>query len=94
MSSQRFSLPTLQIPRSITLLALLVVTSLAHAQEKVLASFSGTGNGSRPQCRLVMDSHGNLYGSTPGGGDVNGGLVFALGPNGLGGWNEKNDLQL
>jgi uncharacterized repeat protein (TIGR03803 family) len=89
MSSQRFSLPTLQIPRSITLLALLLAASLAHAQEKVLASFSGTGNGSRPQCRLVMDAHGNLYGTTPGGGDVGGGLVFALGPNGHGGWNEK-----
>ncbi len=89
MSSQRFSLPTLRVPRSITVLALLVVASLAHAQEKVLASFSGTGNGSKPQCRLVMDAHGNLYGTTPGGGDVGGGLVFALGPNGHGGWNEK-----
>ncbi len=89
MSTRRFSLPAFRIPQSIVIFSLLVAASLAHAQEKVLASFSGTGNGSRPQCRLVIDSHGNLYGTTPTGGDVNGGLVFALGPNSHGGWNEK-----
>jgi uncharacterized repeat protein (TIGR03803 family) len=89
MSSPRSSFPIPRIPHSIAVLALLVTASVAHAQEKVLASFSGTNNGSQPHCILVMDAHGNLYGTTPTGGDENGGLVFALGPDGHGGWNEK-----
>jgi uncharacterized repeat protein (TIGR03803 family) len=75
--------------RSIAVLALLAAACVAQAQEKVLLTFSGTGNGSRPQCRLVMDSHRNLYGVTPAGGDNGGGLVFELSPDGHGNWNAK-----
>jgi uncharacterized repeat protein (TIGR03803 family) len=68
---------------------LLFTASLAHSQDRILVSFSGTGNGSRPQCILAMDSHGNLYGTTATGGNTNGGLVFKVTPHGGGVWTEQ-----
>ena len=57
--------------------------------ETVLYSFTGGSDGKWPQGRLVMDSAGNLYGTTYGGGIMNcdGGLhgcgvVFKLAPTG------------
>jgi uncharacterized repeat protein (TIGR03803 family) len=43
-----------------------------------LASFNST-DGANPFASLVMDSSGNLYGTTLGGGASNGGVVFELG---------------
>ncbi len=42
-----------------------------------LASFNGT-DGANPYATLVMDSSGNLYGTTAGGGASNDGTVFEL----------------
>jgi uncharacterized repeat protein (TIGR03803 family) len=89
MSHRRLSLAAFLAPQSILTLALLFIASLAHSQEKVLVSFSGTGNGSRPQCILAMDAHGNLYGTTATGGNTNGGLVFRVTPHGGGVWTEE-----
>ena len=57
--------------------------------EKVLHSFNNNGSdGSEPFDALVLDSAGNLYGTTGLGGTDNAGSVFELSPNGSGGWNE------
>ena len=48
-----------------------------------LASFDGTLNGSGPQCPLVIDTNGNLYGTTPLQGPGFRGTVFRVTTNGV-----------
>ncbi len=59
--------------------------------ERVLHSFNFNGaDGAVPYAGLVIDSAGNLYGTTAYGGiNYYGGTVFELSPNGSGGWTEK-----
>ncbi len=40
-------------------------------QEAVLYSFTGNSDGQAPVASLIRDTHGNLYGTTMGGGDLN-----------------------
>jgi uncharacterized repeat protein (TIGR03803 family) len=58
--------------------------------ESVLYSFNpGNGSdGSSPQCGLIFDAHGNLYGTTVAGGAYGAGTVFELSPQQGGDWNE------
>lgn len=50
-------------------------------QESVLYNFTGLGgDGAQPYSGLVMDSSGNLYGTTFKGGSFNGGSIFKLTP--------------
>ncbi|HTU21483.1 MAG TPA: choice-of-anchor tandem repeat GloVer-containing protein, partial [Gemmataceae bacterium] len=52
-----------------------------------LHNFAGS-EGTTPESNLLMDSKGNLYGTTSGGGGTGGaGTVFELSPNGSGGYN-------
>jgi uncharacterized repeat protein (TIGR03803 family) len=52
-------------------------------KETVLYSFTGTnGDGANPAGGVIMDSAGNLYGTTAGGGSAGGGTVFKLEPSG------------
>src|SRR5579872_5825930 len=54
----------------------------------VLYSFPPNGlNGGGPEGNLILDSQGNLYGTTFGGGANKLGTVFELSPNGIGGFN-------
>ena len=48
-----------------------------------LATFNGTGNGSSPMGNLLLDGHGNLFGTTSAGGASNDGTVFEI-PAGTG----------
>jgi uncharacterized repeat protein (TIGR03803 family) len=50
--------------------------------ENVLASFSGAPDAAIPECSLVRDAAGNLYGTSIAGGKVNGGAVFKLSATG------------
>ncbi|HLX85879.1 MAG TPA: choice-of-anchor tandem repeat GloVer-containing protein [Terriglobales bacterium] len=56
--------------------------------ETVLHSFAGGTDGADPDGVLVMDSAGNLYGTTYQGGTGNKGTVFEVSPSG-GSWTEK-----
>jgi uncharacterized repeat protein (TIGR03803 family) len=50
--------------------------------ETVLYSFSGGGDGGLPYASLILDTEGNLYGTTAFGGAANLGTVFQLTPTG------------
>lgn len=62
--------------------------------ETTLYTFTGTRDGAIPLGGLVADSSGNLYGTTSQGGNqagqITGGAVFQLVPNGSGGYNENS----
>jgi uncharacterized repeat protein (TIGR03803 family) len=54
----------------------------AASATKVIYPFAGGNDGEYLDTDLVMDSAGNLYGSTVQGGDFGSGTVFELSPNG------------
>jgi uncharacterized repeat protein (TIGR03803 family) len=56
--------------------------------ESVLYSFQGGTDGSRPMSNVILDSRGNVYGTTEEGGSSNLGTVFELSPSGSG-WTES-----
>ncbi|MGA3213348.1 MAG: Ig-like domain-containing protein, partial [Terriglobales bacterium] len=64
------------------LLLLLSLSAMAQYTETVIHSFSGS-DGIGPQ-GLIADSHGNLYGTAPTGGNSGAGVVFELSPPGTG----------
>ena len=51
--------------------------------ENILYRFTGGSDGSKPQSSLLLDSKGNLYGTTYDGGDFFWGTVFKLSPTGV-----------
>jgi uncharacterized repeat protein (TIGR03803 family) len=53
--------------------------TLKKSAETMLYAFSGS-DGQNPECALVLDTSGNLYGTTFGGGASNDGTVFKLTP--------------
>lgn len=58
-------------------------------KEIVLHTFQDNGvDGVHPSASLVMDSEGNIFGTTRLGGSANGGTVFELSRNVGGGWSE------
>jgi uncharacterized repeat protein (TIGR03803 family) len=50
--------------------------------ETVLYSFTGGADGGYPYGGAILDSKGNLYGTTNGGGIAGAGVVFKIGPSG------------
>jgi len=58
--------------------------------ETVLWSFGATGDGQNPIARVILDSSGNLYGTTEAGGTYSGGTIFQLVPSSSGNqWTEN-----
>jgi uncharacterized repeat protein (TIGR03803 family) len=75
---------------------LLALGGFATAQqEKVILNFEHTVEGGQnPTQGLVIDSNGNLYGTTSGNGENGVGIVFELMPQKNGKWVEKRLYQL
>lgn len=69
--------------------------SNSHWSERVLHQFTGGKDGGEPWSGVILDSSGNLYGTTSGGGNSSDcaysscGVVFELTPSANGGWQEK-----
>lgn len=55
--------------------------------ESVLHSFAGGKDGAHPLAGVILNQAGNLYGSTPAGGEKGRGTVFELRPSSQG-WRE------
>jgi len=53
-----------------------------NGNETVLYSFTGGNDGAFPQAGVVLDSAGNLYGTTPFGGSAGAGVVYKVDPTG------------
>jgi uncharacterized repeat protein (TIGR03803 family) len=59
------------------------VFELTGSTLRTLHNFTGGSDGSQPVAALVRDSNGNLYGTTPSGGNANGaGLVYEVSASG------------
>jgi uncharacterized repeat protein (TIGR03803 family) len=67
----------------------LAATVWGQAKEKILYSFGGSTDGGNPQPGLVLDSKGNLFGTTLNGGANFSGTVFEVTPNSDGTWTEQ-----
>jgi uncharacterized repeat protein (TIGR03803 family) len=56
--------------------------------ENVLYDFTDGADGGAPYCTPLLDSAGNIYGTTQGGGTNGLGVVFEFSPSGQGKWTE------
>ena len=63
-------------------------TASAAPKYKVLHAFGGGNDGAGLWGSLVLDSKGNVYGTTTAGGSYGGGTVFKLTPKASGKWTE------
>jgi uncharacterized repeat protein (TIGR03803 family) len=50
-------------------------------QETVLYNFTGAADGGQPAAGVILDSAGNLYGTTAYGGKMETGVIFKLAPH-------------
>jgi uncharacterized repeat protein (TIGR03803 family) len=70
-----------------------VAYKLTHSggswSQTVIHYFSGGNDGSGPGAGLMIDHHGNLYGTTPTGGANGLGVVYQLNPDASGNWTFK-----
>jgi len=60
----------------------------AASKYKVIYNFTGGADGSVPDWGLILDTSGNLYGTTAAGGTSGNGAVFKLTKNSDGSWTE------
>ena len=63
--------------------------AMAAPQEKVIYTFTGGSDGGDPQGSLILDSNGNLYGTTELGGTSDTGTVFELVRLKNGTWSQR-----
>jgi uncharacterized repeat protein (TIGR03803 family) len=72
-----------RVPAIFAVVAMLAIAASAGT-EKVIYSFAGGADGEYTDSDLVVDSAGNIYGTTVQGGDFGTGTVFQLTPSGTG----------
>jgi uncharacterized repeat protein (TIGR03803 family) len=78
------------LPSLLSAIFLLTLTPYAWSapKYKVLHAFTGGSDGGTLWGSLLLDSRGNVYGTTSYGGDSGGGTIFELTPKPGGGWSE------
>ena len=86
--------PDQTTPASARVLGLLLLalalgqSALAQDHFKILHAFTGDADGGGLWGSLALDRHGNVYGTTSGGGTNGGGVLFKLSSNLDGTWSE------
>ncbi len=65
------------------------VYSVNNGKMIVLYQFTGAPGGAYPIGGVTLDSAGNIFGTTAGGGKYGAGIAFELSPNGDGTWKEQ-----
>jgi uncharacterized repeat protein (TIGR03803 family) len=77
------------LPMALLLIAFGLPSYASASTEQVLHAFTGGSDGIQPEGRLVLDSAGNLYGTSSSGGANNAGVIFKLTPTSSGPWQES-----
>ena len=83
MRGRRFLHSANRILVTCAAMALLATVAWAASAAKLIYSFAGSGDGEYTDTELVMDSAGNLYGTSVQGGTYGGGTVFQVTPAGV-----------
>lgn len=83
MRGRRFLHSANRILVTCAAMALLATVAWAASAAKLIYSFAGSGDGEYTDTELVMDSAGNLYGTSVQGGIYGGGTVFQVTPAGV-----------
>ena len=83
MRGRRFLHSANRILVTCAAMALLATVAWAASAAKLIYSFAGSGDGEYTDTELVMDSVGNLYGTSVQGGTYGGGTVFQVTPAGV-----------
>ena len=83
MGGRRFLHSANRILVTCAAMALLATAAWAASAAKLIYSFAGSGDGEYTDTELVMDSAGNLYGTSVQGGIYGGGTVFQVTPAGV-----------
>jgi len=86
---QRFSSALTKVPSILIAVLILAAGASAAPKLRVLHAFGSGSDGLGLWASLVLDSEGNLYGTTSGGGADGYGTVFELTPTGDGTWQER-----
>jgi uncharacterized repeat protein (TIGR03803 family) len=81
------ALPVIAV--TLTMALILAPGAWAASKYKVLYKFTGGTDGSQPIAGLILDTSGNLYGTTYQGGPSGDGTVFKLTKNSDGSWTES-----
>jgi uncharacterized repeat protein (TIGR03803 family) len=82
----------LKVLGATAVILILNIAGWAQATERILYSFTGSGDGESPLSGLVADGKGNFYGTTAGGGTgtyCHCGTAFELSPGLSGTWSEQ-----
>ena len=83
MGSRRFSHSANRILAICGAATMLATAAWAASTTRLIYSFAGNGDGEYTDTELVMDSAGNLYGTSVQGGTYGGGTVFQVTPAGV-----------
>jgi len=83
MGGRRFLHSANRILVTCAAMVLLATVAWAASTAKLIYSFAGSGDGEYTDTELVMDSAGNLYGTSVQGGIYGGGTVFQVTPAGV-----------
>ena len=77
------------VAMTVVLIGAVILATNAAAEYKILYQFKMPRYGANPTGDLIVDAAGDLYGTTPNGGEYGYGTVFRLKPNPDGTWRES-----